>query len=98
MEFDFNTFHFPKFDLAAVKSEAEIFEEKSARDTRKNEKLSGSKSGTWMNLVYKERIDYEISVINSMGFPGYFLIVADFIGHSKKQESASAGGLRQGLW
>lgn len=29
--------------------------------------------------VYKERIDYEMSVIHSMGFDGYFLYVWDFI-------------------
>jgi DNA polymerase-3 subunit alpha len=28
---------------------------------------------------YKERLDYELSIINQKGFPGYFLIVADFI-------------------
>ncbi|MBU1697522.1 MAG: DNA polymerase III subunit alpha, partial [Proteobacteria bacterium] len=34
--------------------------------------------------VYRDRIEYEISVILGMGFPGYFLIVADFIEYSKK--------------
>ena len=28
---------------------------------------------------YRERLDYELDVIEQMGFPGYFLIVADFI-------------------
>lgn len=28
---------------------------------------------------YKERIDYELGIINKMDFPGYFLIVSDFI-------------------
>ncbi len=32
---------------------------------------------------YRERLDYEIGVIVQMGFPGYFLIVADFIQWSK---------------
>ena len=32
---------------------------------------------------YFERLDYELSVIKKMGFPGYFLIVADFIQWSK---------------
>ncbi|VAW59591.1 DNA polymerase III alpha subunit [hydrothermal vent metagenome] len=32
---------------------------------------------------YYERLDIEIEVINTMGFPGYFLIVADFIQWSK---------------
>lgn len=34
---------------------------------------------------YKIRLDYELSIIESMGFPGYFLIVADFIQWAKKQ-------------
>lgn len=29
--------------------------------------------------VYHERLDYEISVINKMGFPGYFLIMWDVV-------------------
>ncbi len=32
---------------------------------------------------YEARLDYELSVIESMGFPGYFLIVADFIKWAK---------------
>jgi DNA polymerase-3 subunit alpha len=35
--------------------------------------------------VYAQRLDYELSVIASMGFSGYFLIVADFIQWSKGQ-------------
>jgi DNA polymerase-3 subunit alpha len=85
VEFDFNTFHFPKFDLAAVKSEAEIFEEKVRAGYAEKMKIIRVKNPDVDESVYKERIDYEISVINSMGFPGYFLIVADFIGYSKKQ-------------
>ena len=34
---------------------------------------------------YRERLDYEIDVIVQMGFAGYFLIVADFIGWTKGQ-------------
>jgi DNA polymerase-3 subunit alpha len=29
--------------------------------------------------VYDERLDYELGIINRMGFPGYFLIVSDFM-------------------
>ena len=32
---------------------------------------------------YRERLDFELNVIIEMGFPGYFLIVADFIQWSK---------------
>jgi DNA polymerase-3 subunit alpha len=34
---------------------------------------------------YKERLDFEISVINKMGYAGYFLIVADFIKEAKNR-------------
>src|SRR6185503_12537395 len=33
---------------------------------------------------YRERLDYELGVIVQMGFPGYFLIVADFINWAKR--------------
>jgi len=32
---------------------------------------------------YRKRLEYELGVINQMGFPGYFLIVADFIHWAK---------------
>ncbi|MGZ3267648.1 MAG: PHP domain-containing protein, partial [Croceibacterium sp.] len=35
--------------------------------------------------VYADRLEYEIGVITGMGFPGYFLIVADFIKWAKAQ-------------
>ncbi len=34
---------------------------------------------------YRERLDFELGVIAAMGFPGYFLIVADFIQWAKAQ-------------
>ena len=35
--------------------------------------------------VYFDRLEFEIDVIAGMGFPGYFLIVADFIKWAKEQ-------------
>ena len=35
---------------------------------------------------YYERLEVELDVINTMGFPGYFLIVADFIQWSKDNQ------------
>ena len=37
-------------------------------------------------VPYKQRLDEEIGVINQMGFPGYFLIVADFISWAKNND------------
>ena len=34
--------------------------------------------------VYQQRLDYELKVIDQMGFAGYFLVVADFIAWGKQ--------------
>ena len=36
--------------------------------------------------VYFDRLQYEVGIINQMGFPGYFLIVADFIKWAKDHD------------
>lgn len=35
---------------------------------------------------YDERLDYELGIIEQMGFPGYFLIVQDFINWAKEND------------
>ncbi|MCB2074157.1 MAG: DNA polymerase III subunit alpha [Novosphingobium sp.] len=35
--------------------------------------------------VYEDRLEFEVGIITRMGFPGYFLIVADFIKWAKDQ-------------
>ncbi|MDB5370425.1 MAG: polymerase subunit alpha, partial [Roseomonas sp.] len=41
--------------------------------------------GTTEREVYRERLAFELDVIEKMGFAGYFLIVADFIQWAKEQ-------------
>ncbi|MEY8095955.1 DNA polymerase III subunit alpha [Falsihalocynthiibacter sp. S25ZX9] len=36
--------------------------------------------------AYQERLDFELGIIEGMGFPGYFLIVADFIHWAKEHD------------
>jgi DNA polymerase-3 subunit alpha len=86
IEFDFNTYHFPKFetdnglttDALFEKKVSEGFEQRLQRLTSKNPHLD--------ETPYRERLDYEISVIEDMGFAGYFLIVADFINYAKAHD------------
>ncbi len=40
---------------------------------------------TALRQTYEERLEFELGVITSMGFSGYFLIVADFIAWAKDQ-------------
>uniref|UniRef100_UPI00404B1801 DNA polymerase III subunit alpha n=1 Tax=Candidatus Planktophila sp. TaxID=2175601 RepID=UPI00404B1801 len=42
------------------------------------------KMGDRATEEYRTRINYELDVMANMGFPGYFLVVADLVGHAKK--------------
>jgi DNA polymerase-3 subunit alpha len=43
-----------------------------------------AKFGDRLTDQYKERLHYELGVMLKMGFPGYFLVVADLVAHAKK--------------
>ena len=45
-----------------------------------------AEAGIWDEVVgYRDRLEFEVGIINRMGFGGYFLIVADFIKWAKEQ-------------
>ena len=46
--------------------------------------------------AYADRLEFELDVITGMGFPGYFLIVADFIKWAKEQGIPVGPGPRLG--
>ena len=82
IEFDFKTYHFPQFD--AEQSADKLFDEKVREGYQKVIKKIRSRHPDLGETVYQKRLDYEMSVIKDMGFPGYFLIVADFIAYAKE--------------
>ena len=43
-----------------------------------------TKTENFDEKVYADRLNFEVDVINQMGYAGYFLIVADFINWSKQ--------------
>ena len=52
---------------------------------RRIEALGKAEEGEWQG-PYRDRLEFELDVIIQMGFPGYFLIVADFIGWAKDHD------------
>ena len=84
LEFDFKTYHFPKFDAGSDRNIDEVFEEKVRAGFNEIMKRVKSQNPDVDETVYHERLDYEISTIQKMGFPGYFLIVSDFIRYAKE--------------
>ncbi|MBN2676236.1 MAG: DNA polymerase III subunit alpha [Alphaproteobacteria bacterium] len=63
-------------------SEDDILDDKARRGLQK--KLE--KYPTLDSETYHKQLEYELSVIKNMGFPGYFLIVSDFIKWAKYQQ------------
>ena len=84
IEFDFNTYHFPQFDPQSGKTADELFEEMVREGYERRMAVVRRKNPDLDETVYRDRLEYEIKTIKDMGFPGYFLIVADFIGYAKK--------------
>ncbi len=84
IEFDFKSYHFPKFETSSGQTAEEFFEQKAWEGYNQKIKRVKEKNPEIDESQYRERIKSEILTINSMGFPGYFLIVADFILYAKK--------------
>src|SRR5205823_667438 len=88
LELSFGDFQFPVFATPAGESlEASL--ERSARaglDAHLAQiRASASGLSAAQEQAYRERLEYELQVIEEMGFASYFLIVADFIGYAKSQ-------------
>jgi len=84
VEFDFKTYHFPKFDDGSGRDPNQIFEQQAREGFERRFKTLLSKNPNLDRKAYEDRLDYEIKTIINMGFPGYFLIVADFIRYGKE--------------
>ncbi len=87
LEFDFNTYHFPRFTAPDGKDLATYLEEKAHDGLVKRwPQIMASRKAEEASLrgEYERRLFDELSMIKKMGFAGYFLIVADFIGFAKE--------------
>ena len=81
--FNFKEYHFPIYDLPEGVTLEDEFRRLS-RDglERRLDKMPYAVDET----VYRERLERELDVICSMDFPGYFLIVQDFINWAKNHD------------
>jgi DNA polymerase-3 subunit alpha len=84
-----DNYQFPAYPVPQGQTLAQLLERdaKAGLDERLPEirKHSPDFSDEDLN-AYQARLDEELSIINQMGFPGYFLIVADFINWAKNHD------------
>ncbi len=79
VEFDFSTRHLPKFDVPDGKDAFSYLKELCLDGL--HERYGGD-----VSEELTKRLNYELSVIKSMGFTDYFLIVRDFIHFAKTHD------------
>ncbi|MDQ5873159.1 MAG: DNA polymerase III subunit alpha, partial [Acidobacteriota bacterium] len=86
--FDTESLHLPTFTAPEGKTPAGYFAElaREGLERRLAAMEPFFRAGRIPNPPekYRERLEYEIGVIEKMGFPSYFLIVADFIRHARE--------------
>ena len=88
----------PKFDIPASFGKEEDYPDRLAFESAylRHLTMEGAldrygKERLETDEVLKERIEFELNTIISMGFPGYFLIVMDFIRAAREELDVSVG-------
>lgn len=78
LEFDLNSRYIPRYCKTSEESKKLLF-------TLANRGLEKRLGGT-VSDIYRDRLNYELDVIDSMGFVDYFLIVYDYVKFAKKND------------
>jgi len=97
LEIEFGKYHFPNFTPPKEISLDDYLDELAYEGL--DERLKDI-TDPEVRKSYRERLEYELGVIKDMQFPGYFLVVADFINYAKRNgipvgpgRGSSAGSL-----
>ena len=88
LDLDFGTYHFPQYEKPEGKSLDEVLAEQSRAglDERLRQISQLRQLDEQLTQAYRERLEEELNTIKQMGFPGYFLIVSDFINWGKDHQ------------
>jgi len=89
LEIELGKNYLPAFPVPEGMTEAEYFEQASKEGLEK--RLASvldpnAEDYTERRAAYVARLEFELNVINQMKFPGYFLIVSDFIRWAKQND------------
>jgi DNA polymerase-3 subunit alpha len=83
VEIPMGEYHMPDFQVPAGKGLDEVMEEQAWSGLRVKLGMAPDEPFVGDYAAYQNRLEHELKVIKGMGFPGYFLIVADFINYAK---------------
>ncbi len=92
LDLNFGDSVLPAFPVPSGKSEAGFLESEAKKGLQRalqekfeNENIQSNERDS-ISAPYQRRLKIELDVIQSMGFPGYFLIVADFIQWAREND------------
>src|SRR5690242_18920178 len=85
LELSFGTYYLPAFPVPAQHTLESWIRESAREGLSKRLEEHGLAAG-FSREGYEQRLETELDTIVRMGFPGYFLIVADFIGWAKQHD------------
>ncbi len=86
VEIEMGTYHLPEFQVPVGTTREEVLKDQSWEGLRRRLGMSPDEPFRPNQQHYVDRMNHELGVIESMGFPGYFLIVADFIDYARRQK------------
>ena len=82
-DFEFDKLHLPDFKPEGGLTHKEKLRLDAYRGFEEKERAGRFDFSKHAKELYTERLEYELSVIDSMGFNAYFLIVSDFVAFAK---------------
>ena len=87
LEFETGKYYMPKYPVDEGKKLVEVMAEQARDGLVKRLEAIRARNKSWREsdvAIYEARLNEELSLIDQMGFPGYFLVVADFIVWAKE--------------
>jgi DNA polymerase-3 subunit alpha len=89
VEIKLGTYYLPEYPIPEGMTQDEFFRQVSHDGLTDRLNFSFDTSASdfpAQEKIYRERLDFELDIILQMGFPGYFLIVMDFIKWAKEHD------------
>ena len=82
----FDNVFLPDFDIGENREPADYLKSLAQKGLEKLMPQITREGNGHLREIYEKRLHEELEIIASMGFPGYFLIVADFVNHAKNND------------
>jgi DNA polymerase III subunit alpha len=85
LEMDFDKLNFPDYPVPESYTLESYLEEKARSGLQERMDIMTERGVAFDKEAYEDRLKVELGIIRDMGYPGYFLIVWDFIDHARSQ-------------